>query len=152
MKIKLYGAAAGAVAVFAGGTMYSQSTDLTSNYTPVNARISAVEVECFIEARNKKITNDGSDSLAYMDCEIAPMVAAMHDMKEKDIKQRVSASYIYISPVDGQRHEGDFTRRGRDRAADFTVGSTVPVFAHNSDAAKFRTVSANYFVDDAYKI
>jgi hypothetical protein len=66
-----------AVVMLAGGTMmFVQAKDLRRNYTLVDASIVSVSVDCFIQAGRKKVLVKGTKDLLYMDCALAPDVAA----------------------------------------------------------------------------
>jgi len=132
--------------------MYTQSSDLTANYQPTEAVITATKVDCFIEDRDGKITDKTTGDLAYLDCEIAPLVAVKFDYGNNDVQQRVKAVYSYRFPVDGKECEGEFTCAGYQKADALPVGKTVPVFANKSKPAESRTSSGNMFVDDKYEI
>lgn len=152
MGLKFNAGALGVVGAIGAGTMYSQSNDLQSNYQPTDAVITATNVDCFVKNSDGKLTSKVTGDLAYMDCDIAPLIAVKFDYDASDVQQRVKATYRYRSPVDGKEYEGEFTRDGYERAKELPVGKTVPVFASKSKPAESRTSSGNMFIDDEYEI
>lgn len=152
MGLKLNMGVLGTVGLVGAGAMYSQSSDLSSNYQPTQAVITATTVDCFIKNSDGEIENTTTGDLAYMDCATAPLVAVRFDYEADDIKQRVKAVYRYRSPIDGNEYEGEFTREGYLKAEKLPVGKTVPVFASKTSPDKSRTSSGNPFVDDNLEI
>lgn len=145
-QLKIYGAVIGGVAFAGGALMFSQARDLKANYTLVEARITNVAVQCYIERRKKKVVEKDTDELAYMDCAIAPLVATEHGFDDSDIKQRANVTYSYQSPVDEKVYSGTYSRSGN--VDTLVVGKTIQVHAHKMEADKSRTSKGNLFIDD----
>jgi len=152
MGLKFNAGVLGVVGVIGGGAMYSQSSDLTSNYQPTEAVITATTVDCFIKDSDGEIENKSTGTRAYMDCASAPLIAVRFDYDADDIKQRVKAVYRYRSHIDGNEYEGEFTREGYQKAEKLPVGKRVPVFASNTQPGESRTSSGNPFIDDNLEI
>ena len=57
------------------GVMFYQAVDIKANYTKVNAQITSVEVDCYVQNGKRKIVEKKTDDLAYMDCALAPIAA-----------------------------------------------------------------------------
>ena len=136
----------GGVIVVAFVMMFFQANDLKTHYTVVDAKITAVAVDCFIKAGRKKIVEKETEKLAYMSCDLAPAVASQFGYSDKDIKKRASVTYQYESPVDHNYYTGSYTR---ERDVDGLVrGKMIHVHAHLSDPEKSRTTNGNIFVAD----
>ena len=147
-KIAFFGVAGAAVLGMTG----SQSARLKRDYTPLQARIMTVETDCFVESGNAGPVKKGTKRLAYMDCDAAPTIAAGFDYSRSSVKERVTVTYAYVSPVDRQRYKGSFVSRGHGKSGDFRVGGTVPIFVHKKIAARSRTAGSNPFVNNANEI
>lgn len=152
MGLKANAGILGLVGVVGGGAMYSQSSDLEKNYQPTEAVITSASVDCFVKNSDGQLENKTTGKLAYMDCDVAPLIAVNFDYDSSDIQQRVKAVYVFQSPVDGKEYEGEFTREGYEKAKALPVGKTVPVFASKTKPAESRTSSGNIFIDDEYEI
>jgi len=126
--------------------MFSQARDLKANYTLVEAEITDVAVQCYIERSKKKVVQKDTNDLAYMDCSVAPLVAEQHGFDDADIKQRASVTYSYRSPVDDEVYSGTYARKGEVEA--LVPGKTIHVHAHKVEPDKSRTSNGNLFIDD----
>ncbi|MEM7637019.1 MAG: hypothetical protein AAF299_20850 [Pseudomonadota bacterium] len=135
--------------IFATITVYSLHTadDLNKNYILVDGSITQVTTDCFIKKRRGEIVDKKTNQLAYMDCRIAPLVAAKHDYSKSDIKKRAKISYRYTSPVDKRMYDGSFERKGRLADDAFVPGRKIQVHAHKSKPAESRFNTSNPFVD-----
>ncbi|MEX3009256.1 hypothetical protein [Hoeflea sp. TYP-13] len=145
-KLKIYGAVLGGALLVGGGGMLMQANDLKKNYTLVDARISSVTFDCFIRKGKRKIVEKDTNKLAYMDCKIAPIVAAKYDYEDSAIKKRASVTYRYVSPADGRRYTGSYTRTGD--VDHYEDGNMIRIHAHNTEPEKSRTTNGNLFIDD----
>lgn len=145
-RLKWIALAVVVIGVVGAGLMLAQAYDLRTNYTLVDAKIMSVETECFIESGKEKIVNKDSETLAYMDCDLAPLVAKQHGFKESAIQRRVTVSYDYRSPVDGQIYSGDFRRTGDVEGV--KRGKMIQVHAHKTDPKDSRTTRSNLFIQD----
>ncbi|WP_428688412.1 hypothetical protein [Roseibium sp.] len=132
--------------VIGGGAMAYQAYDLKMHYTVVDAKIMSVKTECFIKSGKEKIVTKGTSNLAYMDCEIAPLVARQEGMDESAVHERVTVTYDYRSPVDDRMHSGQYSRTGNTK--DLIKGRVIRVHAHNTLPDVSRTTKANFFVED----
>ena len=134
----------GSIVTFFGGAMYLQSNNFQKNYQPVEAVITETEIKCFVKSRNSK-SNGSSTNGSYLSCNSRRRASL-------SVKQRVTATYRYISPVDGQEYAGQFMREGRRKADELPVGKTIPVFASKSEPSVSMTSEGNMFVDNQFEI
>ena len=135
--LKIYGAVIGGVAFAGGALLYNQSGELRANYTLVNAKITKVMLECYIERHEKKVVQKESSELAYMDCTVAPLVARQHGFENTDIKRRASVTYRYRSPVDDELYTGMYVRMGTVET--LVPGKIIRIHAHKVQPDKTRT-------------
>lgn len=145
-RLKLAGIMLGALAVLVVAVMAYQSYNLATNYTLVEARITSVDIDCFIKDGREKMVAKGTKKLAYMDCAIAPEVASLNGFKEKAVKQRAKIAYDYRSPVDSRHYKGSYVRDGEVEG--YRVGKTIKVHAHKTQPSKSKTTSGNLFMAD----
>lgn len=145
-QLKVYGGLFVAVVLIGGNAMYEKAKNLKENYTVVDAQIIQVDVDCYIKDGKNKVVRKGSTELFYMDCTLAPFVAAKYDMHERYIYKRAQITYRYRSPVDNRRYTGNYTRKGQvDR---YVPGKDIQVHAHNLDAEVSVVKSGNIFIED----
>ena len=145
-QLKIYGAVIGGVAFAGGALVYNQSTELRGNYTLVDAKITDVKLECFIERHERKVIRKESPELAYMDCTVAPLVARQHGFDDTDIKRRATVTYRYRSPVDDDLYSGPYAVSGVVET--LVPGKTIRVHAHRVQPGQSRTGKGNLLVDD----
>ncbi|MEM7429440.1 MAG: hypothetical protein AAF441_25465 [Pseudomonadota bacterium] len=137
----------GGIAAVVGFTMFDQASDLKKNYTRVDATITNASVECYVETRKRRLKEKSTGNMAYMDCDIAPAAAKHFGFSESDIKRRVTVTYEYESPVDGNYYNGEFTRKSDIES--YVDGARIKVFAHKEKPGKAKTPSGNLFLGDS---
>lgn len=131
-KLMFYVGILGAGAVAVG----VNQADLKMNYVETDATVTASKLECYIENSKSKIVEKDTGKKAYMDCKLAPLVAAAHDHDESDIHRIVRFEYRYLSPADGSSQKG---KGSRTKAVDdYKIGRTVQIYAHKEEPGKSR--------------
>lgn len=145
-QLKIYGAVIGGVAFAGGALVYNQSAEQRGNYRLVDAKITNVRIECFIERDERKVVQKESPELAYMNCTVAPLVARQHGFDDTDIKRRAIVSYRYRSPVDDDLYSGTYAVTGVVET--LVPGKTIRVDAHKVQPDKSRTGKGNLLIDD----
>jgi hypothetical protein len=108
--------------------------DKTMNYIQVEAVVTKADVDCFIKAGNESVVEKKNNSLAYMDCEMAPYAAKEYGFKETDISKRTKLAFSYVSPVDGSKQKGTHTQEH----AEYKVGQKIKIYAHKEEPGKNR--------------
>jgi hypothetical protein len=108
------------------------SVDTAVNYTKTDAVVTAVEIDCSIQAYKREVVERGSSSRAYMPCDLAPDVAKEFGYSASDIKKRHKVSYRYVSPVDKQAHTGEYNHESNSDV--FRVGEIYGIQAHKKKA------------------
>jgi len=134
MQGKIY---LGIFALIGAGVGFSE-LDKSMNYVETNATVVSMEVDCFIKAGKRSVVVKETDDLAYMDCDMAPMVAVKFDHDESDIHKRAKIAFEYVSPVDGGTYSGDTTKEYERNFRDYSVGSNFMVYAHKEKPGKSR--------------
>ena len=141
--MKLKATAIGGIVLALFAHMVYDANDLKTNYKTVQASITNVTVDCYIKERrrkraDRKIIDRRTNKMAYMDCKIAPLVAAKHDYSEHHIHKRAKITYRYTSPVDRRMYDGSFELTGRFDLGKYVPGNTMNVYAHKTKAADSR--------------
>lgn len=132
IQMKVYG---GMFAI--GALVYGVSeVDKSLNYVETDAKITAAEFDCYIENSSGRIVEKKTDNLAFMSCDIAPIIAAQHGYKDSDISQRVKMEYSYYSPVDGSVQYGK--HETKYNASKYQKGAVIKIFAHKEEPGKTR--------------
>lgn len=130
-QLKMYG-----VLILGGLGFYGYTElDKSMNYVETDAYVSQVSVDCFIKDSNSEVVEKATNKLAYMDCEIAPLVAPMHGHDKSDIQRRYKMEYVYVSPVDGKRHKKSVTRTSHQEDK-YKKDMNIMVLAHKEEAGK----------------
>ena len=144
-KLAISALALGCVFVFVTINDYGDAKELEQNYKLVDATITTVSIDCFIKKREEKVIEKKSGDLAYVSCQLAPLVAAQHGFDTEDIQERATITYRYTSPVDHRSYTGTF-KSVRD-VTSYKTHNVISVYAHKSNPKISRRVQGNMFVD-----
>jgi hypothetical protein len=118
-----------------GGMFYGVTEmDKVINYVKTDGTVVSVKYDCYIESGRRKIVKKGTSDLAYMNCEIAPLVAAKYGYHKSDVIRRAHIVYEYVSPVDNAVHKGKVTKEYDLK--NFKKGNKFRVYAHKEKPAK----------------
>lgn len=126
------------IIMFGGaGIIYGASmAERAINYTEVQGTVKKAEIDCFVKSGKRSLVEKETDNLAYMDCDMAPLIAVQFGYDESDVKQRAKFTYQYTSPVDGSLQEDKAERDGS--VGMYQKGSSLTVYAHNDEPTKSR--------------
>ncbi len=140
--------------LFAAGIMWNYNWNLMQHYIPVEGRIASVQIDCYVQTPFREITtgSERHSPLAYMPCDVAAKEAARFGFGHDAVKQSVTATYTYVSPVNGRSYRGKTEFRGYRRAEQVPVGRIVPVFAHTDDPSDSRIVQENIFLREEHTV
>jgi len=133
MGLKFYGA----VGVIALGAYGVSEADKSLNYTETTAKITKISTECTVEARKKKLVHKDTNKLAYMDCEMAKLIAPIKGYEVSDVKYHFSMEYKYKSPVDNKWHKDSGTKTSSSEGL-YKKGQKFQILAHKEDPGKTR--------------
>ena len=124
----------GGMAVLGGMFYGAMEMDKAINYTKTDGTVVSVKYDCYIESGKRKVVKKGTSDMAYMDCDIAPLVAVKFGHDKSDVQKRAHIVYEYVSPVDQAVHEGKLTKKyGYEK---FQKGAKIKVFAHKEKPEK----------------
>ena len=112
------------------------AADSAFNYVETPATIVESRVDCFIAGGTRKHVDEVTGKLAYIDCELAPTVAASLGYQPEDVQQSVLFTYQYVSPADASlqlfQAQAD---SGFDR---YSTGTTLLISAHSGEPRSHR--------------
>jgi hypothetical protein len=134
MRLGVFGVIVVAVV---GMTAYDQY-DKKANYQPVDARISAVTDQCYMEKVDSggfKKTTSTSDLVR---CEVAEALTREHPKWQGySVKHKIVLRLAYVSPVDGATHDSSLTMTAFPNGP-LHAGDVFRVLASKTKADKTR--------------
>ena len=127
----------GKLAVIGGIGVYAAVSfaDREMNYVETEAVVTAATADCFVESGKRELVEKATNKRAYMDCDMAPLAAQLHDFKESDVKRRTKLKFKYVSAADGSRQTGEHTDEGRTA---YKVGQKIRIYTHKSEPETMR--------------
>ena len=133
IQLKVYGV----MALGIGGMVAFSELDKSMNYVETDAYISRIDVDCFIKDSDSQVVEKSTNELAYMDCDIAPVIAPMHGHDESDIQYRYQLEYSYKAPVDRSRQKDTYTTTSHQEDK-YKKNMNIKIFAHKEEPGKSR--------------
>jgi hypothetical protein len=136
MNWQLWGAGAGVV--FMGGAFAFIMIDRSVSYQTVQARVEAVTATCHLEKKGFK-SREWTDERPCD--EMINAKASDPQYAAFKIKRSNTAKVVYVSPADGQEHEGELYHTTTDDEAPFggvKEGELMPILAHTSKATRIQ--------------
>lgn len=121
-----------ALGLIASIVAYHQG-DKFLNYSLVDASITSVKVDCYIESGNQKLVQKDTGVIAYMDCAKAPIAAIAFNYSDKDVKHRAKVAYQFKSPADGSNQIGEYVDSSA-QDGEYSTGKVVQIYANTSNA------------------
>jgi hypothetical protein len=132
-------AAIGLVAAVIGGTAIYDNYDKKNNYQPVNARITAVNEQCYLEKSERGLLTKTTSTSDLTRCEVAEILARNHPKWQGyDIKHKIDVSFGYVSPVDGAWHTGNHQLSAFPDGRPLRAGDGLPILISKTKADKTR--------------
>lgn len=115
------------------------------NFTPVDARIVAIEEECELSAREtdrRRVNGETRRRTRSVsregDCDDMLRLSRQSDYRNAEVLRELDITYEYVSPVDSQPHRGTGEREQPLDAAIPRVGDPLQILAHRSEADSSR--------------
>lgn len=137
MRLMVFGAIAAAVGGFA---IYDQY-DKKNNFQPVDARISAVSDQCYMEKVERGVLTKTTSTSDLVNCEVAEALTKVHpNWQGYAIKHKIEIRYAYVSPVDGATHASSLTMSAFPKGQQLRAGDVLRVLASKTKAEKTREV------------
>ncbi|MEO0329063.1 MAG: hypothetical protein AAF217_10770 [Pseudomonadota bacterium] len=128
MQLKLFGA----LGLLGLGALGMSEADKYVNYIETSAIVTSVNTDCYIEAGGRKVVDQRTNELAYMDCEVAPRIAMIHGHSATHIKRRNKIEYKYNSPMNGAPHTG-FSTIAETSMGLYRMNQNIRIYVHQSD-------------------
>lgn len=124
----------------AGFAAYDQY-DKRVNFRRVEARISAVNDQCYME----KVTRDGitktTSTSEMLRCELAQVLTREHPKWQGySVKHKIEIRFAFVSPVDGATHTSSLEMATFPNGRPLRAGEILPVLASKTKADKTRAI------------
>jgi hypothetical protein len=130
-----------AFAAFAGFVMAYDQYDKKTNFQPVNARISAVNEQCYMENVERGVLTKTTLTSDLLNCDLAKVLTREHPKWQGyAIKHKIEVRFDYVSPVDRAMHTSSQQMSAFPDGRPLRVGDTLPIRASKTKADKTRTI------------
>jgi hypothetical protein len=129
----------GTIAVATAGVAAYDNYDKHANYQPVDARISDVSEQCYMEKIEHGVVVKTTSTSDLMRCELAEVLTRAHPAwKGFAIKHKIEIRFAYVSPVDGATHDSRLTMSAFPKGQPLQAGDVLRVLASKTKADKVR--------------
>jgi hypothetical protein len=127
----------GIIAAAAIGLAVYDRYDKNTNYQPVDARISAVSDQCYMEKVERGVLKKTTSTSGLVRCELAESLTREHPKWQGyGIKHKIEIRFAYVSPVDGATHASSLTMSAFPKP--LSAGDVLRVLASKTKADKTR--------------
>ena len=135
MRLAVFGTIAAAVAGFAIYDKYDKNT----NYLPVDARISVVNEQCYMEKVERGVLTKTTSTSDLLPCDVAEVLTRGHpNWQGFTIKHKIEIKFAYVSPVDGATHFSTLQMSDFPKGKPLQMGDVLRVLASKSKPDKTR--------------
>src|SRR5262245_26398359 len=129
------------VALGAAGLATYDQYDKRVNYRRVDARISGVNEQCYME----KVTREGitktTSTSDLLRCELAETLTREHPKWQGySVKHKIEIKVAYVSPVDGAPHTSSLQMSAFPNGRPLRAGEIFPILASKTKADKTRSI------------
>jgi hypothetical protein len=132
-------AAVAIVAALIGGFAIYDNYDKKTNYQPVDARVSAVSDQCFMEKVEKGVLTKTTSTSDLLPCDVAEVLTRQHpNWQGFAIKHKIEIKFAYVSPVDGATHFSTLQMSDFPKGQPLRMGDVLRVLASKSKPDKTR--------------
>lgn len=122
----------GTVVVGLAGLHAQNEYDKRINFQPIDARVSSIKHQCYMEKADGLRKTWTSD---LMPCESAVLLTREHPKwQDYHIKHRIEVRFAYISPADGTTHESSLEISAYPGDRPLHAGDIFPVQASTTNA------------------
>ncbi|WFU20056.1 hypothetical protein [Bradyrhizobium sp. CB3481] len=137
--MRLAGILIAAVGV-AGFAAYDQY-DKRVNFKRVDARISAVNEQCYMEKVTREVITKTTSTSDLLRCELAQVLTREHPKWQGyTVKHKIEIRFAFISPVDGATHTSSLEMSSFPNGRPLRAGEVLPVLASKTKADKTRAI------------
>jgi hypothetical protein len=125
------------VAVGVVGISAYNQYDKRVNFQPVEARISAVNEQCYMEKAEGRTTSTSD----LVRCEVAELLTRAHPKWQGyAIRHKIEVRFAYTSPVDGATHVSSLQMSEFPQGRPLRAGDVLQILASKTKADKTRQV------------
>ena len=109
--------------------------DKRFNFQPVDARISEVNEQCYME----KVEGSRTSTSDVVRCEVAELLTRAHPKWQGyTVKHRIELRFAYTSPVDGATHASSLQMSAFPNGRTLHAGDVLQILASKTKADKTR--------------
>jgi hypothetical protein len=124
----------GTIVAAAGLAFYNQY-DRAVNFQPVDARISAVSEQCYMEKEERGAVTKTTSTSELLGCELAERLTREHPKwRGYAIRHKIEIRFAYVSPVDGATHASSLTLSAFPGARPMREGDVFRVLVSKTKA------------------
>ena len=134
----------GMVCAGLAGLHVNNEFDKRVNFQPIDARVSAVNEQCYME-KTEGFASEKTWVSDLLPCELAALLTREHPKWQGyDVKHKIEVRFDYISPVDGATHASSLEMSAYPDGRPLHAGDIFPVQASRDHANRTR---ANDWLD-----
>ncbi|HEX7920909.1 MAG TPA: hypothetical protein VF583_08150 [Bradyrhizobium sp.] len=129
------------VAVGAFGIAIYDQYDKGANYQRVDARISSVSDQCYLEKVERNVITKTTFTSDLTRCETAELLRKEHPKWQGyHVMHKIEVRVVYVSPVDGVSHQSSLEMSYFPSGKPLRAGEVLPVLASKTKADKTRMI------------
>ncbi|GIQ72932.1 hypothetical protein ACVIGA_000446 [Bradyrhizobium sp. USDA 3240] len=129
------------VAVGAFGIAIYDQYDKGANYQRVDARISSVNDQCYLEKVERGVVTKTTFTSDLTRCETAELLRKEHPKWQGyHVMHKIEVRVVYVSPVDGVSHQSSLEMSYFPSGKPLRAGEVFPVLASKTKADKTRMI------------
>ncbi|PDT75500.1 hypothetical protein [Bradyrhizobium sp. C9] len=129
------------VAVGAFGIAIYDQYDKGANYQRVDARISSVNDQCYLEKVERGVVTKTTFTSELTRCETAELLRKEHPKWQGyHVMHKIEVRVVYVSPVDGVSHQSSLEMSYFPSGKPLRAGEVLPVLASKTKADKTRMI------------
>ena len=129
------------VAVGAFGIAIYDQYDKGANYQRVDARISSVNDQCYLEKVERGVITKTTFTSDLTRCETAELLRKEHPKWQGyHVVHKIEVRVVYVSPVDGVSHQSSLEMSYFPSDKPLRAGEVLPVLASKTKADKTRMI------------
>lgn len=135
MRLIVIGIVSAGIAGFAAYDQYDKKT----NFQPVDARVSTVTDQCYLEKVDRGVLSKTTSTSDMLRCELAELLTREHPKWQGyEIKHKIEVKFAYVSPVDGATHWSSLRMSAFPNGQPLQMGDVLRVLASKTKADKTR--------------
>ena len=129
------------IAVGAAGIAIYDQYDKGANYQRVDARISAVNEQCYLEKVERGVITKTTWTSDLTRCGVAELLRKEHPKWQGyDLRHKIEVRVVYVSPVDGVSHQSSLQMSSFPNGKPLRAGDLFPVLASKTKPDKTRSI------------